>query len=266
MTRQDTGGWLWPRLRETFPNAIASELMPNHPHLLNASQDPDADAEKLARLLGHFGRRFGVGGQVSIVAKPQLIEDRQKLERSVRYIALNPCREGLATCPLAWPWSTHRDLVGASVDPWVTAERLARALQRPLEDFAIRHHAYVSADPSANVEGTPFPKTARTQTIATVPLDAVHDSAVAALRLGRDALRLRGAARALFVALAFDQGWTRVPQLAQICGCGDDAIRRYANADARASLPAARMCLGDARLRRHAPAIANAGNSRESRP
>ncbi|HWB74031.1 MAG TPA: hypothetical protein VG755_03725, partial [Nannocystaceae bacterium] len=250
LTREDTGEWLWPRLHETFPDALASELMPNHPHVVKASRDPDADAERLARLLGHFGRCFGVGGQVSIVST-RAIEDRQKLHRHIRYVALNPCRERLASCPLAWTWSTHRDVVGASVDPWVTADRLARALQRSTRDFAELHHAYVSADPSAHVAGTPFPQTAVTQAIAKAPLDAVHDAAVAALRFRRDAVRERGPARALFVALAFDQGWTRVSHLAQICGCGDDAIRRYAALDAGASLAAARMCLGDERLRRH---------------
>jgi hypothetical protein len=249
LTREDTGGWLWPRLRELYPEALAAELMPDHPHLATPSHDPDADMHRLAYLLGHFGRRFGMHGQASIVAPPKLLADRDKLARDIRYIALNPCRKRLAKCPLAWPWTTHRDVVGASVDPWVTADRLAVVLGQHPKGFAARHHKYVSGDPSASLSSTPFPIAVDRRTTPGVPLETILDAAIASLRVPRAAVRSRGPARALFVALAFDQGWTRVALLADACDCGQDAIRRLARGVDASALAAARLCLGDARLR-----------------
>jgi hypothetical protein len=48
--------------------------------------------------------------------------------RQVRYVHLNPCRDRFANDPLVPVWSTHRGAIGGEVDPWVSAERLSRAL------------------------------------------------------------------------------------------------------------------------------------------
>lgn len=248
LTRDESATWVWPRMRAAFPETIAAILMPDHPHLLLASEDPEGDRHRLARLLGQLGRRLGVRGRASTVADVQIVLPGQKLARAVRYIALNPCRRRLASCPLAWSWSTHRDVVGASVDPWVTADRLAVALARTTDDFAARHHAYVSGDPHADVRGTPLPVAAASTRVPADPLATVIDAATAALRAPLDAVRRVGPARNLFVALARDQGWTNVAQLADAASCSVDTIYR-ANVDA-AALGAARVCLGDARLRR----------------
>ncbi len=236
-------------MRRAFPFAIAALLMPNHPHLVTASEDPEADRCRLARLLGQLGRRFGVRGQVSEVPDPDPIREGIVLARQVRYVALNPCRSRLVRCPLAWRWSTHRDVVGASVDPWVTAPRLAAALGRPLRDFPQRFHGYVSGDPDARVEGTAFPIAAPSTMLARDPLETIADAACAALRVPTTEIRRHGDARALFVALALDQGWRSTVQLANVCACSPHTIRRRAKDVDDAALLAARLCLGDARLR-----------------
>lgn len=251
LTAEDTGQWLWTWLRAVFVEAIAAVLMPNHLHLVLATIDARRDAQRLARLLGHFGRRFGVRGQVSDVAEPQLLAGRQKVERQVRYAALNPCRSRLIECPLAWKWSTHRDVIGAIANPWVDADRLARALARPRQGFAVRHHAYVSGDPHVDVRGTTFPIAAASRVVPSVPLATIVEAATAALCLPTSAVRSRGPARTLFVALAHDQGWRDAKLLADACDCGPHAIRRAEAVDER-SLAAARLCLGDERLRRPA--------------
>jgi len=250
LSRDDTGAWLWAQLRAAFPNVLAATLMPDHPHLVLASADPDAARQRLARLLGHFGRRFGIWGRVSQVPPPAPIRAGDVLARQIRYVALTPCRANLVSCPLAWTWSTHRDVLGATADPWVTAEHLARALGMHPRGFAARHHAYVSGDPHARIEGTPLPRVASTTSMPTAALHTIAQAAAAATRTDVDALQSRGPARTLFVALAFDQGWNQISRLAELCSCCARTITNLRNAADPADLHAARMCLGDARLRR----------------
>jgi len=248
LCRQDTGAWLWAHMRQAFPDAIAALLMPDHPHLIVATREPEQVRQRLARLLGQLGRAFGVEGQSSRVPDPAPIRERLVLARQVRYVALNPCRERLVTCPLAWLWSTHRDVVGASVDPWVTAERLAAALESSPRGFASRHHAYVSGDPHAHVGGTPLPIPAQASRVPTVPLRTIAEAVAAATRQPVLAMRTRGPVRALFVALAIDQGWDLTRRLAEVCGCCRRTITNLARDVDPAVLHAARLCLGDARL------------------
>lgn len=259
LTLEETGGWLWSRMREAFPESVATLLMPNHPHLLPLVDDPEAAAQRLARLLGQFGRRFGIRGQASLVADPKPMHDAQKLAREVRYIALNPCRAKLVRCPLAWPWSTHRDVIGAIADPWTTADALADALRFPRDGFARRHHAYVSGDPDASVTGTPFPRTSATSDVPMIPLPRIARAVAAALREPLAALRRPGRARAVFVALAHDQGWRAPAPLAALCHCVPQTIRNVALDLDVAALAAARLCLADDRLRRLPPSTAPAG-------
>jgi hypothetical protein len=152
-------------------------------------------------------------------------------------------------CPLAWKWSTHLDVVGAIVDPWVSADRLARALRMPVRGFAERHHAFVSGDPSARVDSTPFPVAAPTTPMSAFTLRQIGEAVAAALRRPITAIRMRGPARTLYVALAIDQGWDRPLRLAEICDVQPRAIRRLAKQVDLVALRAARLCLGDDRLR-----------------
>jgi hypothetical protein len=249
MSRPDTGAWLWKHLRAAFPRAIAVALMPDHPHLVMPSDDPEAERVRLARLLGQFGRRFGVRGRIADTPAPSPIREREVLARQVRYVALNPCRAGLVACPLAWQWSTHRDVIGACIDPWVTATRLAAALERPVHGFASRHHAYVSGDPHARVAGTPMPIAAAPDALAKVGLRDIAEAATAATRTPIRSIRAAGQPRTLFVALAYEQGWGHPPRLAEICGCSRWTIHRLRTEVDPQHLAAARLCLGDARLR-----------------
>jgi hypothetical protein len=249
LTREDTGAWLWRHLRRAFPKAIAVTLMPDHPHVVLASVEPVADRQRLARLLGQLGRRLGVQGRASQVPDAQVIRPGNVLARQVHYVALNPCRKRLASCPLEWMWSTHRDLVGASVDPWVPPPRLAEALELPACGFARRHHAYVSGDPSASITGTPFPLPAPPSQLGEVALRSIAEACTMALRTPLGSIRRPGVARALFVALAREQGWTHVERLAQVCDCSRHTIARHASEVDVVALGAARLCLGDQRLR-----------------
>jgi hypothetical protein len=77
---------------------------------------------------------------------PEPITSPEHLQRTRRYVLLNPCRGRLVDDPLAWPWSTHRDAVGLA---WPRARKV---VSDPV-DF----HAYVSRDRSVDPGGTDLP-------------------------------------------------------------------------------------------------------------
>ncbi len=93
--------------------------------------------------------------------KPQEVPTQDDLCHRVREVYLLPRCAGLALCPLAWPFSTHRDLVGAVVDPWLSAVTLAAGLEIYDADFSVGFHEHVSDDLSAVHGGTPYPQAIR---------------------------------------------------------------------------------------------------------
>lgn len=247
----ETGSWLWAALRRAFPRALGATLMPDHPHLVTPNADADAEraAARLGRVFADFARCFGLGRDIAVVAPPQIIADRQKLARHLRYLALNPCRGGLCSCPLAWEWSTHRDVIGAIADPWLRPADIARRLGTSPRGFARRHHEYVSSDPSVNVGGSPFPESRASCTIPEVPLQTIAEAAAAATRSDLTAVRQRSPTRVLFVRLATDQGWNHASDLARVAGCTPRAIADLRRRGTAEALDAAALCLGDLRLR-----------------
>jgi len=243
--------WLWSRLRATFPVVAASTLLPNHPHTVPWVEDPRQGRDAFCRLLGQFQRRLGLRRPLwEPLSRIDVIDDPKALGRTVRYVALNPCRAELASDPLEWLWSTHRDVVGAVVDPWLTAEQLARALGRDADGFVERFHAYVSGDPSVAVAGTRLPVPARAQAVTTEPLERIAKAAVVATRATFADLERKGATRRLFVLLARHQGWRDTALVARMCNASPRTIRRLAHADAPKLLAVGAMCLGDERLLR----------------
>jgi hypothetical protein len=172
----------------------------------------------------------------------------KKIARQVRYIHLNPCRAALTDDPLRWLWSTHRDVVGAVVDPWIDGLRLAPHLGKSTCGFEDWFHGYVSADPTVHVAGTFPPAPASACDVPSIPLANVATAARAAMRAGPSDIRRIGQARRLFLCLAHQQGWRDPRQLAAMCAMSTKAVRwNFARASA-AGLAAAALCLGDDRL------------------
>jgi hypothetical protein len=244
-----TGPWLWKKLRAAFPQALSTGLMPDHPHVVTPCSDPKEARRRFAHRLAHFTRQFGNGMPLFLTAEPTVIRGAAMLRRAVRYVALNPCRARLVDDPLSWVYSTHRDVVGAVVDPWVDADRLSAALGMPRTDFERRHHQYVSADPSVRVDGTAFPLPAPRRVAPTVPLQDIAEAAASATRRQADEICRPGPTRTLFVLVALSQGWTHFGQLAAACACSVRTIRRVAEVVQPGLLEAGLLCLGDARLR-----------------
>jgi hypothetical protein len=140
------GRGCWQRLARV-PGLVAACLMPDHVHLVLHQPADDAIATAMrayARWRNHHRRE---GGPVwAVRPEPEPLPDAQHVQRTIRYVHLNPCRAGLTNDPLVWPFSTHRDAVGLAAPAVVPPHR-------DPEGF----HAYVSGDPSAAVAGTPFP-------------------------------------------------------------------------------------------------------------
>lgn len=236
--------WLMWHLRLSFPIAVAACLMPDHLHLLTVCADLHLAQTRLARLLGYLAVRAGVRRLFERVPDAQVIVSGRHLERQVRYVHLNPCRAKLASDPLCWPWSTHRGVVGAELDPWVPPERLAEALGRPRRNFEAMFHRYVSGDPSVDIAGSAFPVACSPAEIPAVPLELVRRAALSATPWSPPSERRR-----MIVALALHQGWTNTESLAGATGLTARAVRAIVQAVRPLAAPqAATLCLGDARL------------------
>lgn len=179
--------FLWAGLLALGPPR-ALVIMPDHVHLISRHLSHDA---WLGFIRGYAcwrnHHRSEPGRCVWLPVEPaEPVVDSKHLRRTVRYVALNPCRDRLVADPLAWPFSGHRDAVGLAV-PCVL----------PLERDPFRHHAYVSSDPSVMVEGTDLPGGMRGMRDAT---PAQVTAAVSALtRTTLDQLQRRGPARALLI-------------------------------------------------------------------
>ena len=224
---------MWRALRRTFPEALACCLMGNHLHLM-VEADPARAVRALRRLIASQP-----GWWMPPTPPKVLAGKREKVRRELRYILLNPCRARMVADPLEWVWSTHRDLVGASIDPWVPAERLAW-LGSPRE-----LHAYISADPSVAVEGTPFPRVEPGPEF--FGLRDVWQATRRATRATDDEIRARGVPRRVFLQLARAQGFDRPAALGELVGCHRTTVFRAWQA-APVYQPAL-LCLHDARLR-----------------
>lgn len=164
---------LWRRLRVAFPEASAVCLMPNHPHIVTRAEGA---VPRLAGVMSGYARwrnhRRGQSGACwEPLPEPTPLPDDAHRRRTVRYVLLNPCRGELADDPLAWPLSTHRDLVGLGM-PGVKVRDPAA------------FHAYVSGDPTVSVGGTSLPGL-----VLGAPLSAVEVAVGAVLRLPPGSVR-----------------------------------------------------------------------------
>lgn len=239
-----TAWWLMWRLRLAFPTVLAACVMPDHLHLIAALAYASDARARLARVLSRMAVRAGLRHLFERVPEPQVVPNGAHLERQLRYVHLNPCRAKLVSDPLAWPWSTHRGLVGAEANPWVSAESLAQALGRKADDVATWLHRYVSADPSVSPTGSPCPAPCPPRAVPTVPLDVVRRAALSATPWSSPSER-----RAAIVTLASEQGWRDQVAVARAAGLTPRSVRRLMSApgDAVSARPS-QICLADRRL------------------
>jgi len=250
LTHHDVAMWLWPRLQRAFPFAFAVVLMPNHLHILTPAKHEDVARNQLALILGNLARSGGTraGIRFEPIPKVQLQRDPSKLMRQARYIVLNPVRAKLVNDPLAWPWSTHRDVLGAVDRPWVSASRLASVLGRSPREFSRWWHQYVARDDATCPDARRFPAPAQLTSFSSVPLESVAYAVASATRSRVAEIRRRGRARELFLTVAVRVGWDQSCRLAAFCEITQRAVQKAARRQPSHALDAVLLCLGDARL------------------
>lgn len=241
---------VWTALRRAFPLALLALLMPTHAHLIGAGRDPDETRVCMARALGCAIRGLGKYTWEPL-PPPEIMRDRTQLRRNLRYVAINPCKWGLVPDPLAWLWSSYRDLFGAITGPWIGPDRLAAALGNPDPDFPERWHRYVSSDRSVSESGTPAPNPI-VFPLGELPvhgLQDILDSCAAAVRLPPDVALRRPDTRRLFVSLAQQSGWTDNAAIARFAGLSRRTVERARGTAPSPFLHAALACLADPRFR-----------------
>lgn len=245
LTEHEVASEFWWRLERAFPDALSACLMPNHCHVIAFAESSLAGQRGLVSVIRALRRTHaGAGTRWQPVPEPIAIVDTGKARRGVRYVALNPSRDRLVKDPLEWAWSTHRDVVGAVAKPWVDAERLARALDRPTKRFTEWLHRYVSSTPEVSLDGTPLP-TRGNEHFGEHGIARFVAAAAAATRARPRDIRRKGPTRATFIVLASQHGWPSW-LVAELCGMTTRGVRhqRARPYDVRA----AALCLGDERL------------------
>lgn len=202
---------LWRRLVAAFPEARAACLMPNHTHVVteddNARPRMSGVMSGYARWRGHHRRQDGRCWEPQPAV--ETLPDADHLRRTVRYVLLNPCRAELVGDPLAWPLSTHRDLVGLG-DPAL----------RVRDPHGL--HAYVSADPTVSVVGTELPLLAT----GPAPLAEIAAAVGAVLRMQPAEVRADPRARRLCVRAAWFRENTDPEALAAWIGIARSHVYR----------------------------------------
>ncbi len=237
------------RAFERQPGFLFGFLMPNHPHLIHRVRDPARAQVTFERILGHVSRKAGFGRKALWkVAQPQVLPDRFRALRMLRYVAVNRCRAGLDRDPLEAPFSSYRDVVGARAEPAVTADRLAAAFGKRGRGFARWFHGYVSRDEQVRRDGTPFPERTPTSGELTVGLREIARAATVATRGQIGDLRRRTLTRRVFLGLAWDQGTRDARRLAQVAGISVRAVYDHLRRARPEHVDAGARCLGDARL------------------
>ncbi len=226
---------LWSRLLQLGP-ITAAAIMPDHVHVVLRRVDEAAWHGCLsgyARWRNHH--RDEPGRRVWLPAPPsEPLRSRKHLERTVRYVHLNPCRDHLAADPLAWPYTTHRDAVGLAVPGAVAAAR-----------DPYRFHAVVSGDPSVAVEGTELPYGLRGMRDHRVE-DII--AAVSALsRTTLDGLRRPGPGRTLLIQALAALTTLSGRRIAATVGCSPATMSRTPPIPG-ASLAKLERVLGDHRF------------------
>ncbi|HTL13314.1 MAG TPA: hypothetical protein VL588_12550 [Bdellovibrionota bacterium] len=243
---------VWTALRKTFPESAACALMPNHLHLITRG-NPNSLPRKLAALLIPVKKGLGVVDLWDPVPQPIGIPDRHHLLRQIRYVHLNPCRAKLARDPLEWEWSTHRDWVGAVLDPWPDIAYWSKALGWSAIGVGDRLHRYTSADSAVQVVGTAPPQRAKTEgrSSADWGLSQIGEVVSIAARAPRSPQLLKGAHRSLCIRAARLLTRYSDAELARWAKVNRSSLSRLTQGLSEHEASVLRLILSDQRLRFH---------------
>jgi REP element-mobilizing transposase RayT len=244
---------MWCALRRKFPVVLACVLMPDHIHLLVEAESFALAKRRLNAVTRNFARKFHHAPIWSEIEPRSDVTTSFHLLRAVRYIHLNPPRKHLASDPLNWEWSTHLDAVGAVAAPWIDLAAIERAVRivfpKSKRPWREELHAYVSGDPSVNVNSTPYPALKESVVTSLAELARAVRVASRALDLRRTQ---RPSARRVFIHLAYLLGDPSYCALAKYLGLNQRTIGRLAarplsRAEAL-QIQSARLVVSDSRI------------------
>lgn len=222
---------LWVRMRCSVPTAVAAVVLPTRTEVVVRSE-AKAELRACVRAAGERAVLQGIRVELTTAA-----DDSRALHRMLVSVLAAPTHLQEIDDPLRWPWSTVRDVLGAAVDPWVTADALADALPG-VHPTALLAEAGVAAPRPAACIDEP-----------SEPIGEVLRAAAAATRRPVEAVRRPGPTRRLFVGLARRHGWWMPRHLATICGITRRSLYKQLEHIPLAWLHAGALCLGDERLR-----------------
>jgi len=205
---------LWSRVLALGP-IHAAVIMPDHVHVVMRRPRWPAWLGCLSGYARWRNHRRGEQGRAVWLPTPppEPLRSRKHLDRSIRYVHLNPCRDHLVGDPLAWAYSTHRDAVGLALPGILAPER---------DPF--RFHAYVSSDPSVTVDGTDLPFGLRGMHDHTT--ESVEAAVSALTRTTMDDLRRRGPARTLLIQALVELTPQRAIDVARLLDVAPSTITR----------------------------------------
>lgn len=209
---------LWDRL-VAIEGLRALVLMPTHDHVIvpphQAFRVKEA-SRSFAMWRNHHRGEYGKVWRHG--ARPVPIEGDDHLTRAIRYFMLNPCRAQLVADPLAWPFSTHRDMLGLA---WPAA-------RRPVSD-PDGFHGYVSADKAVDPHGTPLPVSPEPWRIERASLQEVRAAISSLTRTPTSLLTRRGSIRTLLLRAARVLTGLPVRHIAEAYGVHASTVSRAAS-------------------------------------
>lgn len=156
-------------------------LMTNHVHLLLTPPDEGACAT-LMRELGqcyvqYFNRRYGRTGTLwEGRFRSCLVDSARYVLGCYRYVEMNPVEAGMVSSPLAYPWSSHAENIGARPPAMLTAHAEYAALASTADARRAAYRALFSGPQDREF------------------LDAIRDATHGGYALAGDALKARLAA------------------------------------------------------------------------
>ncbi len=194
--------WTWHKLQKIFPQCYAAVLMPDHLHVITPALAPEQIefvAQALRKLQSAIQRRSSSHLRWQAVSEPRTIPNLSHLAVQIRYVHLNPCRKRYCNDPLEWEFSTHRDYIGATAQPWPNVSRILTQLGFKADSQGCaKFHAYISGDPSVHPAGTPAP-IKNTLNVGVADLGVLERAFAISQRVSTDATRTKGKCRNLFM-------------------------------------------------------------------
>ncbi len=193
----------------------ALSLMPTHVHLDPPDEAQEASLAIAKRAYANWRNRHrGESGPVWVDGvSRRTVEGESYIESTRLYIHQNPCRARLVTCPLAWPFSCHRDICGFALPP---------ACRRDPDPAGA--HFRVSSTKRLP-DGTRFPEPRPDTRDLAATLDEVFAAVSALMRTPERLMRRHGPGRDLFIRAARTLSKANSSAIAARVGVDDSTVR-----------------------------------------